>query len=74
MNLVDLKWFLLSMDPTSADSVQAAHEIVETQIEGELDYLVNNAGQTVIIPMLDFTIEAAKEMLECGERYLAGNQ
>lgn len=55
---------LLSMDPTSASSVQAALETVRAATEGKLDYLVNNAGQTVIMPTLDFDIDAAKEMFE----------
>ena len=55
---------LLTMDPTSAASVQAAFETVTASTEGKLDYLVNNAGQTVIMPTLDFNIAAAKEMFE----------
>lgn len=55
---------ILSMDPTSAGSVQEAFETIRGRTEGKLNYLVNNAGQTVIMPTLDFDIEAAKEMFE----------
>jgi short-subunit dehydrogenase len=37
-------------------------ESVKTQTGGTLDYLVNNAGQTIIMPTLDFDIETAKGM------------
>lgn len=55
---------LLALDPTSKPSVQAAFESVEAQTGGALDYLVNNAGQTIIMPTLDFEIETAKDMYD----------
>ena len=55
---------LLSLDPTSPASVQTAVETVRAQTGGTLDYLVNNAGQTTIMPTLDFDIETAKEMYD----------
>ena len=55
---------LLSLDPTSTASVDAALESVRTQTGGTLDYLVNNAGQTIITPTLDFDIETAKNMYD----------
>jgi len=55
---------LLTLEPTSATSVRAAVDIVATQTGGILDYLVNNAGQTIIMPTLDFDIETAKGMYE----------
>ncbi|KAM0794860.1 putative hydroxybutyrate dehydrogenase [Usnea florida] len=55
---------LLSLDPTSTASVNAALESVRTQTEGTLDYLINNAGQTIITPTLDFDIETAKSMYD----------
>ncbi|KAI4175899.1 MAG: hypothetical protein LQ346_007998, partial [Caloplaca aetnensis] len=55
---------LLTLDPTSEGSVRAAFEIVKVQTGGTLDYLVNNAGQTIIMPTLDFDIETAKKMYE----------
>ena len=55
---------LLTLDPTSGPSVKAAVESVKTQTGGTLDYLVNNAGQTIIMPTLDFDIETAKGMFD----------
>ena len=53
---------LLQLDPTSASSVQAGVEHVKGQTGGTLDFLVNNAGQTIIMPTLDFDIDKAKSM------------
>lgn len=55
---------LLELDPTSESSVQAAVKAVAAQTDGTLDYLVNNAGQTIIMPTLDFDIETAKKMYD----------
>ena len=55
---------LLVLSPTSAESVQGAVEKVKAATGGKLDYLVNNAGQTVFMPTLDFDIELAKEMFD----------
>ena len=55
---------LLKLDPTSGPSVQAAVEDVKRQTGGTLDFLVNNAGQTIIMPTLDFDIDTAKSMYE----------
>ena len=55
---------LLRLDPTSQESVQAAVEQVRKDTGGKLDYLVNNAGQTLMAPTLDFDIETAKRMYE----------
>ena len=55
---------LISLDVTSLDSVQKAVGIVRTHTGGTLDYLVNNAGQTLIMPVLDFDIETAKAMYD----------
>lgn len=55
---------LLPLDPTSAVSVQTAVESVRAQTGGTLDYLMNNAGQTIIMPTLDFDIETATKMYE----------
>ncbi|CAF9919647.1 hypothetical protein IMSHALPRED_004685 [Imshaugia aleurites] len=53
---------LLPLDPTSAVSVQTAVESVRAQTGGTLDYLMNNAGQTIIMPTLDFDIETATKI------------
>lgn len=55
---------LLSLNPTSLTSVQAAVRSVHAQTGGTLDYLVNNAGQTIVMPTLDFDIGTAREMYE----------
>ena len=55
---------MLKLDPTSGPSVQAAVEDVKRQTGGTLDFLVNNAGQTIIMPTLDFDIDTAKSMYE----------
>ena len=55
---------LLELDPTSQFSVDQAVEIVKAKTGETLNYLVNNAGQTVIMPTLDFDIEAAKAMYD----------
>ncbi len=55
---------LLSLDPTSIVTVQTAVETVRAKTGGTLDYLVNNAGQTIIMPTLDFDIETAKKMYD----------
>jgi 1-acylglycerone phosphate reductase len=55
---------LLPLNPTSALSVDAAVEKVKAATGGKLDYLVNNAGQTIITPTLDFDIETAKNMYD----------
>ena len=55
---------LITLGPTSTSSVEAAVENVRAQTGGTLDYLVNNAGQTIIMPTLDFDVETAKRMYD----------
>lgn len=55
---------LLTLDPTVQDSVEASMESVSETTGGKLDYLVNNAGQTIITPTLDFDVERAKAMYD----------
>lgn len=55
---------LLPLEPTSAASVRAAVEQVQKETGGTLDYLVNNAGQTIIMPTLDIDIDSAKNMYD----------
>ena len=55
---------VLTLDPTSLPSVQAAVKAVKAETGGTLDYLVNNAGQKIIMPTLDFDIETAKSMYD----------
>ena len=55
---------LLTLDPTSAASVESAVRVVEAQTGGTLDVLVNNAGQMITMPILDTNLETAKSMFE----------
>lgn len=55
---------LVTLDPTSVASVQTAVEKVRAQTRGTLDYLVNNAGQMIVMPVLDFDVETAKAMYD----------
>ena len=55
---------LLQLDPTSEPSVQTAVEHVKGQTGGTLDFLVNNAGQTIIMPTLNFDVDTAKSMYD----------
>ena len=54
----------LLLDPTSHASVLHAARTVSAKTKDKLDYLVNNAGQTVITPTLDFNIDDVKNMYE----------
>lgn len=54
----------LELDPTSGSSIEAACQAVKAVTEGRLDYLINNAGQTIIMPTLDFDIDTAKQMYD----------
>ena len=55
---------LLKLEPTVQDSVQAVAEQVKNATGGGLDYLINNAGQTIIMPTLDFDVDRAKAMYD----------
>ncbi|KAL9070407.1 MAG: hypothetical protein Q9157_005819 [Trypethelium eluteriae] len=55
---------IIQLDPTSQTSVDTALETVKAETGGQLSYLVNNAGQSVIMPTLDFKIDAVKAMYE----------
>ena len=55
---------LITLDVTSLVSVQKAVEIVRAHTGGTLDCLINNAGQTIMMPVLDFDMETAKAMYD----------
>ena len=55
---------LLSLDVTSASGIAATVEEVKSRTGGKLDYLVNNAGQSLHMPTLDMDIEAGKKLFE----------
>ncbi|KAI9667702.1 MAG: hypothetical protein M1821_000519 [Bathelium mastoideum] len=54
----------VQLDPISQISVETAFKTVEAETGGELDYLVNNAGQSVIMPTLDFKLDAVQAMYD----------
>lgn len=55
---------LLALDVTSPASVDAAVAAVTCKTGGRLDYLVNNAGLQIVMPVLDLDIESARHMYE----------
>ena len=55
---------ILPLSPTSVVSVEAAVDKVKAITGGKLDYLVNNVGQMLVMPTLDFDIETAKQMYD----------
>lgn len=57
---------LLDMDVTSQSSIDAAVAAVSeyTASGGTLDYLVNNAGCQIVMPVLDLDIAVARRMYE----------
>lgn len=58
---------LLAMDVTSQASVDAAAMVVgnpENKRGGALDFLVNNAGGQVVMPVLDLDMDVARQIYE----------
>jgi 1-acylglycerone phosphate reductase len=55
---------LLELEVTSSQSIAAALEVVKAQTDGKLDYLVNNAGQSMVMPALDTDIDEAKKLFD----------
>ncbi|KAF3070856.1 NADPH-dependent 1-acyldihydroxyacetone phosphate reductase [Daldinia childiae] len=55
---------LLPLDVTSSESLAAAAAAVSAETSGKLDFLVNNAGQQIIMPLLDFDMAQAKAMYD----------
>lgn len=58
---------VLAMDVTSQASIDAALTAVATSkvgTDGKLNYLVNNAGGQVVMPVLDLNMEVARQMYE----------
>ncbi|KAI9710658.1 MAG: hypothetical protein M1820_002491 [Bogoriella megaspora] len=55
---------IIPLDPTSSTSVEDAARTISAETDNKLDYLVNNAGQTVITPTLDFNIDDVKNMYD----------
>jgi 1-acylglycerone phosphate reductase len=55
---------LLELDVTSPQSITIALDAVKAQTGGKLDYLVNNAGQSMVMPALDTDIDEAKKLFD----------
>lgn len=55
---------LLELDILKPVDIAAAVSAVKKETGGTLDYLVNNAAQARYMPMLDETVEQAKELFE----------
>ncbi|KAI5861442.1 oxidoreductase [Durotheca rogersii] len=55
---------VLPLDVTCTDSIAAAVTAVSAKTGGKLDYLVNNAGTQIVMPVLDFDIQQAKAMFD----------
>lgn len=55
---------LLTLDVTSQSSINNAVASVSKRTDGILDYLVNNAGCCYTLPVLDFDMKLAREMLD----------
>ncbi|KAJ5936071.1 Short-chain dehydrogenase/reductase SDR [Penicillium verhagenii] len=54
---------LISLDVTDSSNIQEAVKVVEKST-GRLDYLVNNAGIFTCMPLLDVSLESAKQLFE----------
>ena len=59
---------LLSLDVTSSADIKAAVQVVEAKTGGTLDYLVNNSGSILFMPILDTNIDEAKKMYDINFR------
>ncbi|KAL3476900.1 NAD(P)-binding protein [Aspergillus californicus] len=55
---------LLELDVVSQASIESAVEAVRTQSGGKLDVLINNAGQSLVMPALDTSLEDAKQLFD----------
>lgn len=55
---------LMELDITSSTSIAAALKSVASQTGGKLDYLINNAGQQMVMPTLDVNVEEAKKIFD----------
>lgn len=55
---------LLTLDVTSASSIEAAVETVKAATGGTLDYIFHNSGVSFVMPTVDTNIEEAKKMFD----------
>ncbi|KAE8159852.1 hypothetical protein BDV40DRAFT_302864 [Aspergillus tamarii] len=54
----------LELDVTDSKSIESAVEIVTSKTGGKLNYLINNSGQSLVMPALDTNIEDAKKLFD----------
>ncbi|KAL4894753.1 hypothetical protein BDV59DRAFT_200566 [Aspergillus ambiguus] len=54
----------LEVDVTSSESIAAVVKAISESTDRKLDYLVNNAAQTIVMLALDTNIEEAKRMYD----------
>lgn len=66
--MTDLEKFpnvtLISLDVTSPSSIAVAVHAVQAKTGGTLDYLVNNSGGGLVMPVLDTDIDEARRIFE----------
>ncbi|KAE8137387.1 hypothetical protein BDV38DRAFT_292841 [Aspergillus pseudotamarii] len=55
---------LLELDVTDSKSIECTVEAVTAKTGGKLNYLINNSGQSLIMPALDTNIEDAKKLFD----------
>lgn len=55
---------IIELDVTSIESVKKLAKLIESEYDGKLKYLYNNAGQPCTFPAIDVTDEAAKQCYE----------
>lgn len=55
---------ILELELTSLESIQQCARAVEKRTGGSLDVLVNNAGASHVLPLLDTTIDEAKKLYD----------
>ncbi|KAB8231301.1 SDR family oxidoreductase [Aspergillus alliaceus] len=55
---------LLELDVTDSKSIEAAVEAVTAKTGGKLNHLINNSGQSIVMPALDTPIEDAKKLFD----------
>ncbi|KAE8367571.1 hypothetical protein BDV27DRAFT_123707 [Aspergillus caelatus] len=55
---------LLELDVTDSKSIESAVEVVTAKTGGKLNYLINNSGQSLVMPALDTNIEDAKKLFD----------
>lgn len=55
---------LLELDITDSSSIEAAVQTVQKNTGGKLDILFNNAGQSMVFPALDSSIEDSKKLFD----------